>query len=68
MQDYVNLFTNTGVAIAVIIFFMYRDVRFMTTLQETLKALVDTVDSLKDWMKHSCPGGKEKTNGNYEAD
>lgn len=48
MEEFVNLFLNTGTAIVVIAFFMYRDLKFMSQLQTTLTALVDTVNTLKD--------------------
>ena len=48
MTDIVNLAVNNGVAILVIAYFMYRDYKFMGTLQTTLTTLVATVDSLKD--------------------
>lgn len=47
MNDLINIITNTTVSIAVIAFFMYRDIKFMGQLQTTLQALIDTVDSLK---------------------
>lgn len=50
MQEIVNLALNSGTAIVVIGFFMYRDVRFMGTLQTTLTTLVDTVETLKDFV------------------
>lgn len=48
INELVNLALNSGVAIVVIIFFMYRDIKFMSQLQTTLTALVDTVNTLKD--------------------
>lgn len=48
INELVNLALNSGVAIVVIIFFMYRDIKFMSQLQTTLTALVDTVNALKD--------------------
>lgn len=48
MEEMINLFLNSSVSIAVIIFFMYRDLKFMSQLQTTLTALVDTVNTLKD--------------------
>lgn len=42
-----NLILNNSIAIAVVAFFMYRDLKFMNQLQQTLQALVDAVDSLK---------------------
>lgn len=48
MEDMVNLFLNTGVTVVIIAYFMYRDFRFMDTLQTTLQSLVDTVECLKN--------------------
>ena len=48
MEDIANLILNTRVSIAVIAYFMYRDFRFMGTLQITLQTLVDTVNALKE--------------------
>lgn len=48
MEDIINLFLNSSVSIAVIIFFMYRDLKFMSQLQTTLTTLIDTVNTLKD--------------------
>lgn len=44
----VNLFVNNGVAIAIIIYFCFRDYKFMNSLQSTLTSLVDTVKALKE--------------------
>ena len=46
-EELVNLFVNNGVAVAVIVYFMYRDFRFYDSLQKTLQTLVTTVDTLK---------------------
>lgn len=51
MDDLVNLFVNNGVAVAVIVYFMYRDLKFQTQLNTTLQTLVDTVDTLKEYIK-----------------
>lgn len=48
IQDLANLILNSSVSIAVIGYFMYRDFRFMSSLQTTLVTLVDTVSALKD--------------------
>ena len=48
MQDLITVITNNGVAVAVLVYFIYRDNKFMTTLQTTLQTLIDTVDALKD--------------------
>lgn len=47
LETIVSLFTNAGVTIIVIAFFMYRDLKFMGTLQNTLQVLVDTVTSIR---------------------
>lgn len=52
MEEVVNLITNTSTTIVVIAYFLYRDYKFMGTLQTTLQTLVDTVQCLKDSMKH----------------
>lgn len=48
LETVANLLLNNGVAIAVIAYFMYRDNKFMTNLQQTLQTLVDTVTVLHD--------------------
>ncbi len=48
LETVANLLLNNGVAIAVIAYFMYRDNKFMTHLQQTLQTLVDTVTVLHD--------------------
>lgn len=47
-EEIANLLLNNGVAVAVILYFMYRDFRFFDTLQTTLQTLVDTVNTLED--------------------
>lgn len=48
MEEIINLLVNNGVAVSVVVYFMYRDWKFQETLQQTLTTLVDTVDALKD--------------------
>lgn len=62
IQELANLLLNSGVSIAVIGYFMYRDFRFMNTLQTTLTTLVDTVSTLKDCVNELQR--KENDNGN----
>lgn len=47
MEEIANLILNDSIAIAVVAFFMYRDLKFMAELHQTLQALVDAVNSLK---------------------
>lgn len=48
MESVVSLISNTGVTVVIIGYFIYRDFKFMSTLQDTLVTLVNTVDTLKD--------------------
>lgn len=43
INDLVNIFVNNGVAIAVIVYFMFRDVKFMQKLTESVQELKDSV-------------------------
>ena len=43
----VNLFVNNGTAIAVIAYFMWRDFKFMDTLNSALQKLIETTETLK---------------------
>lgn len=51
LQEFVNLFQNTGVTIVIIAYFMYRDYKFLDTLQNTLTALSTTVEHMEDLIK-----------------
>lgn len=44
MEQIVNLVMNSGVSIVVIAYFIFRDYKFMTQLQNTLQSLVDAVN------------------------
>lgn len=48
MEEMVNLFVNNGTAIAVIIYFIYRDYKFMSSLQTALATLDKTVKGFED--------------------
>ena len=41
MPDLMNLIVNNGVAIAVIVYFMFRDFKFMGKLSDSLQELID---------------------------
>lgn len=47
MNELINMLVNSGIAVVVVAFFMYRDIKFMSQLQQTLQTLVDAVDTLK---------------------
>lgn len=48
MEEFVNLFVNNGTAIAVIIYFMWRDSKFMDKLNNSLTALITLVNEIKE--------------------
>ena len=48
MDQILQLLVNNGTAVAVIAYIMYKDYKFMGTLQNTLTTLVNTIDVLKD--------------------
>lgn len=53
IDSIVALITNAGVSIGVLVYFMYRDFKFMDTLSKTLTTLVDTVNTLKEIVKEN---------------
>lgn len=48
MDSIVNLILNSSVTVVVLAYFMYRDNKFMSKLETTLQALVDTVNTFKE--------------------
>lgn len=43
INDLVSIFVNNGVAVAVIVYFMFRDIKFMTTLTASIQELKDCI-------------------------
>ena len=63
MNDIVSLFVNNGVAVAVIIYFMIRDYKFISQLTILIQQLTDTVKDVEETMKRFRkvnPEGGEK--------
>ena len=58
MTDIANILLNNGVAIAVIAFFMYKDIQFSKTLNKTLTSLQESVDLIKNYF---ITGEEKKT-------
>lgn len=56
MSDIVSLFVNNGVAVAVIIYFMIRDYKFISGLSKSIQELIDSVKSFEKTIK-----GREET-------
>lgn len=48
LNEIVNLVMNSGMAIVVVAYFIVRDWRFQSTLEQTLSTLVNTVNGLKE--------------------
>ena len=53
MNEIVSIFVNNGVAVAVIIYFMIRDYKFISGLSTTLQELIDTVKDLSNTVNKS---------------
>lgn len=62
MSDIVSLFVNNGVAVAVIIYFMIRDYKFISQLTMLIQQLTDTVKDVEETMKkfRRVEGGGDK--------
>lgn len=52
METLVTMILNSSISVVVIAYFMYRDYKFLNTLEKTLQSLVNTVDTLKDIIAH----------------
>ena len=59
MNEIVNLFVNNSVAVAVIIYFMIRDYKFISGLTGTLQELIDTVKDLSATVNKSLRKGEK---------
>lgn len=46
LKDLVSIFVNNGVAVAVIIYFMFRDMKFMSSLTASIQELKDCVKDI----------------------
>ena len=62
MNDIVSLFVNNGVAVAVIIYFMIRDYKFISQLTILIQQLTDTVKDVEETMKRFRKVDKEGGN------
>ena len=50
MQDIVNLVVSNGIGVACIVYFMFRDYKFMSTMQDTLTALRESLDVIEQFL------------------
>lgn len=53
LKDLVSIFVNNGVAVAVIIYFMFRDMKFM-------QGLTTSIQELKDCIKEASKNMNER--------
>lgn len=49
MDNIIDLIVSNGIGVACIVYFMFRDYKFMSTLQQTLTTLEDTTNLIKDY-------------------
>ena len=59
MNEIVTLFVNNGVAVAVIVYFMIRDYKFISGLARTLQELIDTIKDLSKTVNKSLKEGDD---------
>lgn len=53
MQDIVNIIVNNGVAVGIIIYFIYRDTKFLTSLQTSLTTLLTSTENIQKLLERS---------------
>lgn len=51
INEVVGLIVNNGVAVGLLAYFVYRDNKFMNSLNITLKSLQTSVESVKDMLE-----------------
>ena len=51
ISDIISLFVNNGVAVAVIIYFMFRDYKFITEMNKSIQQLIDSVKGFEEIYK-----------------
>ena len=49
MNEVIDLILSNGIGVACIFYFMYRDYRFMNSMNDTLKALEDATKLITDY-------------------
>lgn len=49
MENIIDLIVSNGIGVACIVYFMFRDYKFMGTLHQTLTTLEDTTNLIKDY-------------------
>lgn len=49
MKDWIDLIVSNGIGVACICYFMFRDYRFMQTMQKTLDSLNESVSLIEKY-------------------
>lgn len=49
MQDIIDLIVSNGIGVACIVYFMFRDYKFMDSMNRTLQALNESVQLIEDY-------------------
>ena len=52
MENIINIIINNGVTVGVLVYFIYRDNKYITQLTQAIQKLQDTLDDLKTKEKH----------------
>ena len=47
MENIINIIINNGVTVGVLVYFIYRDNKYITQLTQAIQKLQDTLDALK---------------------
>lgn len=47
VQSLIDIFTNAGVTVVILAYFIYRDLKFMQALNSTLATVDDTLEDMK---------------------
>lgn len=62
MENIIDLIVSNGIGVASIVYFMFRDYKFMATLQQTLTTLEDTTNLIKDYFIKIHKGEQDDDN------
>lgn len=58
MKEIVDLVVSNGIGVACIVYFMFRDWKFMSTMQDTLTALRESLDVIEKMLLERSIDGK----------
>lgn len=58
MEDIVSLIVNNGAAIALLVYFIYKDNKFTETITKSLTAINESLEIIKDNVKGGRSNGK----------